>query len=100
MPIGKIIKVGLKVLKKKKKPPLVGPITKIQNINKKVDKLKVEKRKASKAIGRKYKTDTERKRSIKGAKINIKNIDEHINRLKLQSRDLSKRSNDYNLRKK
>ena len=88
MPIGKIINVGLKALKKKKKPPVSGPPTKLKNIDNKINKLKVEKRKANKPIERRYKTITQRKRNIKGAKMNIKNIDEHINRLKSQRKDL------------
>ena len=88
MPIGKIIKVGLKALKKKKKPPVSGPPTKLKSIDNKINKLKVEKRKANKPIERRYKTITQRKRNIKGAKMNIKNIDEHINRLKSQRKDL------------
>jgi peptidoglycan hydrolase CwlO-like protein len=88
MAVGKIIKVGLKALKKKKKPPVSGPPTKVKSIDNKINKLKVEKRKANKPIGRRYKTITQRKRNIKGAKMNIKNIDEHINRLKSQRKDL------------
>ena len=90
MPVGKIIKVGLKALRKrkKKKPPVVGPLTKAKSIDNKINKLKVEKRKANRPIERRYKTITQRKRNIKSAEMNIKNIDEHINRLKAQRKDL------------
>ena len=84
----KLIKTVLKGLKKKKKPTVSGPPTKVKSINNKINKLKVEKRKANKPIERRYKTITQRKRNIKGAKMNIKNIDEHINRLKSQRKDL------------
>tara|TARA_R100001443_G_scaffold18810_2_gene30067 strand:+ start:393 stop:737 length:345 start_codon:yes stop_codon:yes gene_type:complete len=110
MPIAKIVKTGVKHLigRGMKKPTrrkslptgqklldsklktfkLEKNKVKIKNIDDRLKNLKVEKVKAQRSYGKKYKTITERNRNIKNAKKNINDIEHNLKRLKIQRKNL------------